>query len=238
MGKIEFCRLIDPASGQAGQGFIIQFMGKVTNYINTSIELIVKLYFVVVCTCKLYSKFQWRCAPALYILYRLALMIYADFWLIYTAAGFVDFGFQSGQKNDSKSQDNNISTLENGTIFIPYAWPVYLTNWTYLLLSLYLTVHALVAIWYLVRSPLLMFKPLQPHHHRQLFQELNTTPSLWENSYDIIMDSKDSVANTRSSVVPWYFKLTWVCNINFLVSVYASFCKFCTVMYVSLPQRC
>ncbi|KAK3102647.1 hypothetical protein FSP39_012844 [Pinctada imbricata] len=142
--------------------------------------------------------FQWRCAPVIYLIYRAALMIYADTWLIFTATSFINFGFEGGNNNTSNNE-----TLRM------YSWPVYLTNWTYLLLCLYLTSHAIFSVWYLLGGPIVVMKSLTTRQQRQLFSELNTSPSLWENSYNIVLDSNESVT-TESQPLPWYFKLVWI----------------------------
>ncbi|XP_021344006.1 protein rolling stone-like [Mizuhopecten yessoensis] len=143
-----------------------------------------------------FATFQWRLPPIVYLLYRLVIAVYADFWLIYTA---VEYG--------SVAPGNGL-----------YAWPVYLTNWTYTMLCLYLTLHALTTLFFLCTSPaILWWRRLPVSQHCALFTELEVHPSLWGDDYEPIPshDNEDGEltygeTSTRSNLMPFYFKLVWV----------------------------
>ncbi|KAK7102259.1 protein rolling stone-like [Littorina saxatilis] len=68
-----------------------------------------------------FCTFQWRLPVSVYLVYRVVLMVYAVFWLGYT---------------------NSI----HGTP--PQAWGAYLTNWTYIMLNIYLVSHCLAALYH------------------------------------------------------------------------------------------
>lgn len=144
-----------------------------------------------------FATFQWRLPPIIYLLYRLALAVYADTWLIYTAT---DYGaVVSG----------------NGV----YSWPVYLTNWTYTMLCLYLTLHALTALVFMCTRPVVFWRSLSMTEHRALFKELEVYPSLWGGDAYEQIPSQDNAedgelsygeTSTRTNLVPVYFKLVWI----------------------------
>ena len=60
------------------------------------------------------------------------------FWLIETAIEFTHIF------NSRKSLDRE---------FQLHPWPVYLSNWAYLILTIYLTLHAMIAGFYICRRP-------------------------------------------------------------------------------------
>ncbi|XP_050412142.1 protein rolling stone [Patella vulgata] len=66
--------------------------------------------------------FQFRSPPIVYILYRLFLTLYTMSWLIVTRNGSIDGG--------------------------KLGWGVFLTNWTYIVLTIYLTTHLVAAVVY------------------------------------------------------------------------------------------
>lgn len=95
--------------------------------------------------------------------------------------------------------------------FIFYSWPVYLTNWTYFMLALYLTWHAVGTLIFLCTGPL----PIQqcpPHEiHKNMFIELQTYPSLWGgNDYETVPGDEEHQVSVRMHQLPWYFKITWI----------------------------
>ncbi|XP_033745877.1 protein rolling stone-like [Pecten maximus] len=142
-----------------------------------------------------FSMFQWRLPPIVYLLYRLLIAVYADTWLIYTA---VEYG----------------SVVTGSGV---YSWPVYLTNWTYTMLCLYLTLHALTSLIFLCTRPTVLWRRLSVREHRALFKELDVYPSLWGDAYEQIPSHDDEdrelsygETSTRTNLMPAYFKLVWI----------------------------
>ena len=125
--------------------------------------------------------------------------VYAVTWLIITA-------------------DAQISNNLGDTIVV-YSWPVYLTNWTYSLLTLYLLVHLFATITYMCQRRGLICRKLTAENHRALFHEIDRShQSLWHESYEDMPGNTDfrnqlsvgDEVHVRSGGVPWYFKLVWV----------------------------
>ncbi|XP_062569332.1 protein rolling stone-like [Saccostrea cucullata] len=155
--------------------------------------------------------FQWRLPPILYVVYRMVMAVYADFWLIYTSTSFIGFGTEDMTDIDPGNASTQNGT-KNGTDFVLYPWYAYLTNWTYLLLSLYLTWHFFVTVAYLLQNPMPLNSRPDPSLHRRIFSELNPSGSFYNTSdyNSVIATSMDPVIGSDSMVLPWYFKLTWV----------------------------
>ncbi|XP_076111606.1 uncharacterized protein LOC143079850 [Mytilus galloprovincialis] len=142
---------------------------------------------------------QWRLPPLVYLLYRLALAAYADYWIIETGTMMESMRWQ------------NTSTLTNSSsrMLIEYSFPVYLTNWTYLMLCLYLTLHFLFALFHYCikfRTSNMLSRP-HAEGHRALFNELTLTPTFWDEDRDS-EETEDAIVKLYS--LPWYFKLTWI----------------------------
>lgn len=137
-----------------------------------------------------FSMFQWRTPPWLYLVYRIVLAVYVDVWLVYTADSMI------GYPGD----------------MVLYSWPVYLTNWTYLMLALYLTWHAVGTLIFLCTGPVSIGQSPSREMHKNMFMELQTYPSLWGgNDYETINGKdEEQPVNIRLHQLPWYFKITWV----------------------------
>lgn len=130
----------------------------------------------------------------LYMVYRLALAVYADYWIVETGIRM------------EKSRHNN-SNSSCGT-FVVYSFPVYLTNWTYFMLCVYLNLHAVFALLHYCFKFRMSQCLSRPHAegHRTLFNELSTTPSFWDE--DRTSDDGDPIIALYT--LPWYFKLTYL----------------------------
>lgn len=141
--------------------------------------------------------FQWRLPPLIYLLYRLGLAAYTDYWI-----------FETGIEMEKQRQN---TTNNTSNMFVLYTFPVYLTNWTYTMLCIYLTLHAVFAIFHYYSKFRTSNMLSAPHAegHRALFNELSTTPSFWDEDYDRIPDETEDVIAKLYSL-PWYFKLTWI----------------------------
>lgn len=126
--------------------------------------------------------------------------VYADTWLIYTGLDYAGMVSRS-------------LPIGNGTP--SYAWPVYLTNWTYTTLCLYLTLHALTAIVFLCHRSVSFCRRMSRGQHRALFKELEVYPSLWGDSYEPVPPHDNDELEfgetvTRNHLVPLYFKVVWI----------------------------
>ena len=64
---------------------------------------------------------QWRWPAAVFVAYRLIAAAYISTWLFITAFGVI------GEK-------------------VKYPWPIWLTNWSYLALTLHLVIAAILAV--------------------------------------------------------------------------------------------
>ncbi|XP_059169688.1 uncharacterized protein LOC131951340 [Physella acuta] len=130
--------------------------------------------------------FQWRTPGALYVLYRLVLAVYTIVWLSITAS--------HSRISDSFSM----------------SWGSYLTNWTYVLLTIYFTLHAIVAVVaYTIccGAGLSFLHRKRSVDHWRLFHEVNQSAG-----YEIISgqeEQRESVYVMRNSV-PWYMGLVWI----------------------------
>lgn len=132
--------------------------------------------------------FQWRTPGLLFVIYRIVLAVYTLVWLSLTASQYqsMEFAGQAAQ-----------------------AWSAYLTNWTYVLLTIYFTLHALITIIvYTVccGSRLRLTQGQQHEEHWRLFHELSS-----EGYEHIPSDDQlaEVVYESRTSL-PWYFALVWI----------------------------
>ncbi|KAH9487792.1 hypothetical protein Btru_068350 [Bulinus truncatus] len=122
--------------------------------------------------------FQWRSPGFAFIIYRVILAVYTLIWLGITA----DHG----------------SAIKGNL-----AWGSFLTNWTYVLLTLYFTYYALVII--IVFSVSCMndhnlLKRQSKSDHVMLFHEVSNT------GYE---ELPSSTSTTRFSL-PWYYAIVWI----------------------------
>ncbi|XP_059169687.1 protein rolling stone-like [Physella acuta] len=130
--------------------------------------------------------FQWRAPGAIYVFYRLVLAVYTNVWLTL------------------KAINPNVDT------YFPLPWGAYLTNWTYILLTIYFTVHAIVTIvvYAICRGSGLPFLHRRCSvDHWRLFHEVNQSAG-----YEIISgqeEQRESVYTIRNSI-PWYMGLVWL----------------------------
>ncbi|GFN90934.1 protein rolling stone-like [Plakobranchus ocellatus] len=161
--------------------------------------------------------FHWRAPGILYILYRLGLACYT---LAILSQGIIH---QESLPNQSKKIQ---------------AWLAYLTNWTYILLTVYFCYHALVtlAVYHSCQGlKLKIFRRMDFTEHKYLFRELYVTSTGYQQataSEDDPMDIVDS-SNTNtmpeglcnqinddeddpmeiidpSDRIPWYLCLLWI----------------------------
>lgn len=96
--------------------------------------------------------------------------------------------------------------------FIPYPWYAYLTNWTYLLLCIYLTWHFFVTVAFLLQNPMPLNNRPDQSFHRKIFSEVRSSESFY-NAVDyngIASSSLDPVLGNERVALPWFFKATWV----------------------------
>lgn len=133
--------------------------------------------------------FQWNFPPAVYMTYRVAVAIYTDFWLIYTA---------------SKSRFSKIRYI---------GWPYALTNWTYFMESLYFTMHASTAIFHYFKNKnsqtqSCSSKPF--HKHLKMFDEINLPNNEDAEEHEIVTKADDTTSVTSGNHFPIYFIVTWV----------------------------
>ncbi|KAI8782012.1 protein monoglycylase TTLL8 isoform X2 [Biomphalaria glabrata] len=132
-----------------------------------------------------FCTFQWRLPGSIFLIYRIVIAIYVIVWLSLTA-------------NDS-----------SGGFLGSLSWGAFLTNWTYILLTLYFTYYAvLTIIVYLARwrSPRNLFRRQQSSEHWQLFSEMSA------NGYEEVpSDGEVSAVTTHTrSPVPWYYAIVWI----------------------------
>ncbi|XP_055881420.1 protein rolling stone-like [Biomphalaria glabrata] len=132
-----------------------------------------------------FCTFQWRLPGSIFLIYRIVIAIYVIVWLSLTA-------------NDS-----------SGGFLGSLSWGAFLTNWTYILLTLYFTYYAvLTIIVYLARwrSPRNLFRRQQSSEHWQLFSEMSA------NGYEEVpSDGEVSAVTTYTrSPVPWYYAIVWI----------------------------
>ena len=155
------------------------------------------------------SVFQWRLPIAAILVYRFVLATYCIFWLIYTAS----FG----------------DVILIGDVYIP--WPAFLTNWTYFLLTLYLTVHFIACVVYVChRGGSCVSRP-SVEHHCGLFHEFHVEPSLWTSQdYEIVQgrpESDDEIHMRGSEFsLSILLKAVWI-----LYSIASNFCLMVTLLF-------
>ncbi|XP_041347473.1 protein rolling stone-like [Gigantopelta aegis] len=159
-----------------------------------------KFLFSGVHTGRFYN-FHWRLPPFIFLLYRLCLAIYVDFWLIYF-----------GRLHTSKS-----TTSEHG----PQPWSCYLTVWTYTVLALFLTIYAVIVLMYYLFHPSTLFQAPSQEYHANLFHELSSSDGYRQLGYEQIMDDDyEMEIQPLSNMLPWYLKLVWILqNIVFVAAV-------------------
>ena len=153
--------------------------------------------------------FQWRLPIAAILAYRFVLATYCIVWLIYTAS----FG----------------ELILIGDNYIP--WPAFLTNWTYFLLTLYLTLHFVACVVYICHRGGSCFSQPSAEHHCGLFHEFRIEPSLWTSQdYEIVQGrpESDEDVHTRASdySVSILLKAVWI-----LYSMASNFCLMVTLLF-------
>jgi len=79
---------------------------------------------------EVFHRSQWRWPSVIYVIYRVFIALYIWFWLFYSIYIVPVWATQTG---DCK-----------GT---PHYWPAFLTNWSYTVLALHLTVSAIVTVY-------------------------------------------------------------------------------------------
>ncbi|XP_033745876.1 protein rolling stone-like [Pecten maximus] len=79
-----------------------------------------------------FTRFHFPWPPVLYVVYRVVLALYALFWLLATGMEFTAI------------------TAKNDRI---HAWPVYLSHWAYVVLTLYLLLYAVAVSFHVCRRP-------------------------------------------------------------------------------------
>ena len=142
------------------------------------------------------SGLQWRLPVGVYLGYRFVLMVYALFWLGY------------------------ITSFHGSP---PQAWGAYLTNWSYIMLNLYLVAHFLAASAFHLQA---FFRQrnasrvgryccslLSPDTHAFMFMEAGSGMQS-NSSYEDIPDSEipnpAHVEVETASHPPWYICVVWV----------------------------
>lgn len=91
------------------------------------------------------------------------------------------------------------------------SWGAFLTNWTYILLTLYFTYYAvLTIIVYLARwrSPRNLFRRQQSSEHWQLFSEMSA------NGYEEVPSDGEVSAVTTYTRLPFFFQIQLLCLHN------------------------
>ena len=152
----------------------------------------------------LFPLFQWRWPPIVFILYRLVTAGYVLSWLVYTAVTFP-------------------------TTIRP--WPVWLTNWSYLLLTCHLVLACVISVLHHGASG----QHCCQRSQRAISRERRDTPRGFNSTSGILAESSDGGNATDSSdftvtfdnledALPWYIKLDWflfaiVSNISFIVTI-------------------
>lgn len=135
--------------------------------------------------------FQWRMPVAVYMLYRLVMMVYGLFWLIYT------------------------SRLHGDP---PQSRGAYLTIWTYVLLNIYLIAHFLAATLHHVIT--MYHRQNMIHPGNYLFRRPSTTAhthmfmgqshgSVNVGDYEALPGS-EGVGEEEVVVLPWYLWPVWI----------------------------
>lgn len=131
---------------------------------------------------------QWNWPPVVYVIYRLVLAGYVLGWLIYEMIGVEMPGGHEG----------------------PYPWPVWLTNWTYLLLAIHLTLAALITILHSVKRWRACCHKIEDDIEFLYYeenQEQSTQSLVRRESYE----ERDPEVNiVTPGSIPWYMKLSWI----------------------------
>ena len=153
--------------------------------------------------------FQWRLPVAVILGYRFVLAVYCIVWLIYTASV--------------------AELILIGDAYVP--WPAFLTNWTYFLLTFYLTLHFVACVVYVWHRGGSCFSRPSPEHHCGLFNEFHTEPSLWtSHDYEFVQGQpeSDEEVHTRSTnySTSILLKAVWI-----LYSMASNFCLMVTLLF-------
>lgn len=159
-----------------------------------------------------FSYFQWRLPVAVNLVYRFIVAAYCIVWLIYTA-----------------SYADNILV---GDHYVP--WPAFLTNWTYFILTLYLTLHFVACIIYICKRGGNCCSQPSVEHHFGLFHELQVEPSLWvpgdhePSDYEFVHGSSNEEVTLGPTdfTISILLKLVWI-----LYSIASSICLMVTLLF-------
>ncbi|OWF34648.1 protein rolling stone-like [Mizuhopecten yessoensis] len=143
-----------------------------------------------------FTRFHFPWPPLLYVVYRVALALYALFWLLVTGMEFT------------------AKTAHNDRI---HSWPVYLSHWAYLILTLYLLLYALAVSFHVCRRPKYFWRVpssdtktdvSQEHTNGTLLTEATrsseVSPELNNTEHPLV-----SIQPPKEKTLQWYFKVTW-----------------------------
>lgn len=136
-----------------------------------------------------FANSQWNFPSAVYITYRVAVAIYTDFWLIYTA---------------SKSRYSKIRFI---------GWPYALTNWTYFMESLYFTMHASATIFHYCKNQNSQTKSCTSkpfYKHLKIFDEIDLPKNEDSEENEIVTKADDTNLVTNDNKFPIYFTAVWI----------------------------
>ncbi|XP_064632435.1 protein rolling stone-like [Lineus longissimus] len=144
---------------------------------------------------------QWYWPPIFFITYRFIVAGYIVGWLMYVAASFKEVQGQS---------------------FNLYAWPVYLTNWSYFVLSAHLLVALVVACIHTAE---------QGNHccRREHVLEIEES-DMTDRDYDDFTPNMTSTEAEDEEVLirqpqslPWYMKMSWILlNVSAVAAILVS----------------
>lgn len=143
-----------------------------------------------------FTRFHFPWPPVLYVVYRVVLALYALFWLIATGMEFT------------------VLTAHKDQI---HSWPVYLSHWAYLILTLYLLVYAMAVSFYVCRLPKFYWKVPSSDSKMEVPPDpSNGTLSAEMISSDEGFEHRNNTENSlvehlspRRKTLQWYFKITW-----------------------------
>ncbi|KAL3852339.1 hypothetical protein ACJMK2_015996 [Sinanodonta woodiana] len=140
---------------------------------------------------------QWRIPVGVYLAYRFLVAVYVSFWLI------------------SIARDTPVISFPNSNT--QFSWGSFLTNWTYLVLALYLILHFFVCFFYCCKRCKHLCCVPDVDGHKQLFNELQVTPSLWSGEYHPVdsAENADEYGRQETTVLgtpslPILHKITWM----------------------------
>ncbi|XP_060075637.1 protein rolling stone-like [Ylistrum balloti] len=140
-----------------------------------------------------FTRFHFPWPPFLYAVYRVVLALYALFWLLVTCMEFTAL------------------TAHQELIHV---WPVYLSHWAYLILTLYLLLYALAVSFHVCRQPKFYWRVPSSDTETDVPQERMDGIILSEvmRSEEVCSEFKNTenhLVPSRRKTLQWYFKITW-----------------------------